>query len=138
MQLSRNSHAVGCLLAVAFAAFVCGCGSQQQEFDKLRASLTSLRATTAAVGNAWLNGQVSTVYIRTTLDTTEALLRRDRETLLSMPPDSLSDPAARSLGEAQGRLARVLAALSHAVEANDATAVRTNLAFIAAPRPRVP
>jgi hypothetical protein len=138
MQLSLKSHAVGSVLVIAFAAFICSCGSQQQEIDKLRASLTSLRATTAAVSNAWLNGQVSTVYIGTTLDTTEALLRRDRETLLSMPPDALSDPAARSLGDAQGRLARVLAALSRAVDANDATGVRTNLALIAAPRPRVP
>jgi hypothetical protein len=118
------------LPALALAAAVTGltgCSNRQQQLDDFRASLTSLRSTTLAVSRAWLSGTVSRAYTRTTLEATERMLNRDRDSLTSMSPEALSDPGVRALGDAQARLGRTLAVLWRAVDANDAAAVRAQL-----------
>jgi hypothetical protein len=115
------------VLVVALAA---GCRSQQQILDDQREGLTSLRATTTAVCRAWLDGQVSQTYAHTTLDALQELLEKQREELLQSSDELLTDPAARSLAQAQGRLAQTLALLARAIEAGDREALRAHLTAI--------
>jgi hypothetical protein len=122
---SRSWSAV--VLVVALAA---GCRSQQQILDEQREGLTSLRATTASVCRAWLDGDVSQTYAHTTLATLQDLLEQQREELMQSSDELLTDPAARSLSDAQGRLAHTLALLARAVDARDPDAVRVHLTAI--------
>jgi cytochrome c556 len=119
------------VMALIAAALTSGaCRSQQEEFDKRREALTSLRATTLAVSEGWLKGEIPRNYARSTLQATAALLERERETLAAMPPDARSDPTARALASAQARLAKTLVAVGRAIDADEPSAVRKRMAAL--------
>jgi len=82
-----------------------------------------------AVGNAWLDGHVSTTYARTALETTAALLEKERAKI-GASPDALVDPRITSLSESQNQLARKIAVLRKALAASDAGAVRQQIAAL--------
>jgi len=115
------------VLVVALAA---GCRSQQQILDEEREGLSSVRASATSVCRAWLDGRISGTYAHTALQQLQELLEQQREQLMQSSDELLSDPAARSLSEAQGRLAHTLAMLARAVDARDPDAVRAHLTAI--------
>jgi len=97
--------------------------SQQQK------ALASLNSTVIAVGNAWLDGNVSTRYARTALEATAALLEKERAKI-GASPDTLVDPQVASLSESQNKLARQIAALRKALADSDAETIRQQIAAI--------
>ena len=104
-----------------------GCQSTQQLVTEQQKALLSLNSTVIAVGNAWLEGKVSTTYARTALEATAALLEKERARI-GGSPDALVDPQIVSLSESQNRLARQIAVLRKALADSDAAPVRQEIA----------
>jgi hypothetical protein len=106
-----------------------GCRSTQELVNQQQKALVSLNSTVIAVGNAWLEGNVSTTYARTALETTGALLEKERAKI-GASPDVLVDPTMTSLSESQNQLARQIAVLRKALADSDAVAVRQQITAI--------
>jgi hypothetical protein len=130
-MLRRQSLTPALAFLVACALALIGCQSQQQTVSDQQKSLTSLKATVAAVCEAWLAGSVSTTYARTTLEATAMLLEKQR-TALAGVPDALADPTAAALSESENHLARSLALLHKALSDSDPAAVRQQLSAVSA------
>src|SRR5436853_3342680 len=123
--LSRLRHLL--LLAAAIAAV--SCSSRDTVLDEREKALTSLRATVAAIGHAWLSGAVSSTYTRTALESTQELVSKER-TKLTASPDVLADPRGGRISESEEELARTLALLWKGVDARDVDAARKQIAVI--------
>jgi hypothetical protein len=125
---------------IAFLALVAssGCQTRQDLLTDQTKALTSLRATTTSIAEAWLSGEVSATYARVALESTQKLLEKDRQALVTSSPDTLADPAARSLNNAQNQLTEILANLWAAVDRADAEAVRHELSALAPGTPGAP
>src|SRR3954465_12871626 len=93
--LSRLRH-----LLLLGAAVAVSCSSRDAVLDEREEALTSLRATVAAIGHAWLSGAVSSAYARTALETTQELVTKQR-TKLTASPDLLADPRAGRISESE-------------------------------------
>ena len=130
-----RSSVLACFVVCAMA--VSGCRSEQQIVSDQEKSLASLRATVAAVCDAWLAGRVSTTYARTSLEATAVLVEKDRATLAG-GPDLLADPTAATLAESQNHLARSLALLRKALSDGDRGAVRQQLSAVRARQAQLP
>jgi hypothetical protein len=126
--------------AIVLLALVVGgaCQSRQDLLTDQTKALTSLRAATKSIAEAWLSGDVSATYARVALESTQQLLEKDRQALVSSSPDTLADPAARSLNNAQDQLTEILSNLWTAVDRSDAEAVRHELSALASRTPGAP
>lgn len=100
-------------------------------------ALVSLNSTVIAVGNAWLEGNVSTRYARTALESTAGLLETERAKI-GASPDTLVDPRLASLTESQNALARRIAVLRKALADSDAVTIRQQIAAIGSRPSQVP
>ena len=109
------------VLAVLFLALTtAGCARQDARLQQHKQNFESLGETTAAICEAWLDGDVSGTYTGTALDQTFTLVEQER-TALAASPDALLDPRGATLSQSGERLSRLIAILIHEVEgANDA------------------
>jgi hypothetical protein len=122
-------------LAVA-AALVGGCSADDrlaQHASKIRSS----RATTIAVAEAWLHGDVSAVYAQTALEQTFQLVEQERAAVAATPQD-LAKPDAGSLTRDAEELSRELAAMSRDVQTADGATLRRRLSELEAATPQQP
>jgi hypothetical protein len=119
------------LIAVAALLLMNACRGREQLLSDQEKALTSLRATTVAIGEAWLAGDVSSTYARTALLATRDLLSKRHVTLAAASPDILADPAAQSLSASENDLTRSLALLWKGVDEGDSRAVRDQLSAVA-------
>jgi hypothetical protein len=106
-----------------------GCETTQELVNQQQKALASLNATVMAVGNAWLEGNVSTRYARTALEATAALLEKERAKI-GASPDALLDPRIASLSESQNQLARQIAVLRKALADSDVAVIRQQIAAV--------
>jgi hypothetical protein len=126
---SRRSWARGLPLVLAplCVLLTLGCESRQELVAQQHKALVSLNSTVIAVGNAWLDGKVSTTYARTALETAAALLEKERARI-GASPDVLVDPQIVSISESQAQLARQIAMLRKALADSDAAVIRQQIA----------
>jgi len=117
---------VGALIAV-IGTTASGCTSQEARLQKQQEAFTSLRATTARIGQAWLAGDVSGTYTYTALDQTLRLLDHQRASLTAAP-QALADARGEQLSENAERLSRVIARLMADVRRGDGSSARQHLA----------
>ena len=114
---------------VALALTAAACGRQDTRLQQHTDKFESLGETTAAICDAWLNGDVSGTYTHTALDQTFMLVEQER-TALAATPEALLDPRGADLSQSSERLSRLIATLIHDVDgANDAS-VRQRLTQI--------
>jgi hypothetical protein len=125
----RRHRTLTCVLCWALSS--AACHRQDQQLQQHTEKLASLRATTVAVGEAWLGGDVSGTYAHTALDQTYMLVEQER-TALAAAPQALLDPRGAALSQAAERHSRVLALMIHDVQGADAEATRRHLADLSA------
>jgi putative membrane protein len=113
------------------------CRSRQDILTEQGKALTSLRATTASVADAWLAGSTSTTYTRTALEQTLQLLDLERSELAASP-ELLADARGAALSQSGDRLARVIGLVWNDVGQGDSESVRRHLADIRAARADLP
>jgi uncharacterized protein YgfB (UPF0149 family) len=112
----------------------CGAEAQlQQHAEKVR----SLRATTIAIADAWLHGNVSGVYAQGALEQTFQLLEQERAAVAGTP-DDLARPAANALAHTSEQLSREIAALTRDVRMADGPNARRHLGDLEATTPEQP
>lgn len=114
-----------------------GCRGTEELVNQQQKALVSLRSTVIAVGNAWLERNVSTTYARTALEATATLLEKERRKVAASP-DALVDPRVASVSESQNQLARQMAALRKALADSDAAAVRQQIAAVSSRQGQLP
>ncbi len=105
------------------------CNRQDQQIQQHKEAFESLGATTEAICEAWLAGDVSGTYTHTALAQTFLLVEKER-TALAAAPEALLDPRGATLSQQAEKLSRTLAALTADVSAADADAARRHLAEI--------
>src|SRR5215203_3833212 len=105
------------------------CSRQDKKLREVSDQLTSLRATTTALGAAWLAGDISGTYTSTALDQTFALIDRQRMSL-DASPRAVVDPRGARLSQAGERLSRLVAVLQEDVHRSDADSARRHLAEV--------
>ncbi len=125
------------LLLLLCAPLTTGCGSTQELVNQQQKALVSLNSTVTAVGNAWLEGHVSTTYARTALEATAGLLEKERAKIAASA-DALVDPAVAALSESQNQLARQISLLRKALEDSDAATVRQLISAVGSRRSHLP
>jgi cytochrome c oxidase assembly factor CtaG len=121
---TRFASFVWLLVAVLGAS---ACQSQDQILSQQRKVLTSLRATTETVGEAWLAGNLSATFTRTALEQTLQQLDAERSELGSSP-QLLADPEGAELSQSTDRLSRIVALVWKDVSDADSDAARRHLA----------
>ncbi len=119
------------------STLMAGCGSTQDLVNQQQKALISLSSTVTTVGNAWLDGHVSTTYARTALEATAGLLEKER-TRIAASADALADPAVAAVSESQNQLAREIATLRKALEDSDAATVRHLLSAVGSRQSHLP
>ena len=124
-----SSRGLRHVLVALCALCTTACGSTQELVSQQQKALVSLNSTVIAVGNAWLDGNVSTRYARTALEATAALLEKERAKI-GASPDTLVDPRLASLSESQNKLARQIAVLRKALADSDSETIRQQIAAI--------
>src|SRR3954453_18818918 len=117
-------------MVVLAATLGCGgCSDERRQIQQHQEKLESLRATTAAIGDAWLSGAVSGTYAGTAFEQTFVLVEQER-TALASAPATLADPRGARLSDAADAASRQLALLIEDVRRADAASVRTRLAKV--------
>jgi uncharacterized protein YgfB (UPF0149 family) len=112
----------------------CGAEAQlKQHAEKVR----SLRATTIAIADAWLHGNVSGAYAQGALEQTFQLLEQER-TAVAGTPDDLARPAANALTHTTEQLSREIAALTRDVRMADGASARRHLGDLETTTPEQP
>jgi hypothetical protein len=106
-----------------------GCTSQNTRLQQHKEKFESLGSTTAAIGEAWLAGNVSGTYSGAALEETFRLVEQERTALVSSP-QALLDTRGSQLSQAAERLSRLLAVMLRDVRAADAPSARRHLAEI--------
>jgi hypothetical protein len=104
-----------------------GCASPDAQLAGHREATTSLTATAEAIGEAWLQGDVSETYAHVALKRTLRLIEDDRRSL-ALAPRLLSDPQGAAVAARADELSRAVARLSHAIGTGDVGGVRSLLA----------
>src|SRR4051812_20677526 len=95
-----------CLISVALAAVALSSGACAREDARIQEhqeKLESLGSTTAAIGQAWLAGDVSETFTRTALEQTFLLVEQERSAVASRP-QALLDPRGAQLSQVAERL----------------------------------
>jgi hypothetical protein len=113
------------------------CRTPQQTLTKESRTLGSLRATTAAVGDAWLAGDVSSTFALTALERTMQLLETTRSELVASPR-LVANPELAALAQSADRLTRTVGLLWKNVGDRDTAQVRRHLADIRSARDAQP
>jgi len=116
-------------LAAAALLLCSACASPDQRIQDHRKALESLGATTALIGQAWLAGNVSGTYTRTSLEKTLQLIEQERAAFADSA-ELLAQPGAAMLSQTADRLSRLVAQLTGDIAARDATAARAHLGEI--------
>lgn len=102
----------------------CSSKSGADKLTKELQTVTSWAATAEMTGDAWMHGNVSTVYAKQTLSTAQKKLHKQTETLFK----SSSDPTQRRmLLDRLQRLESTVGQMSRAVEQKDRTAIAQQL-----------
>jgi hypothetical protein len=122
----KRGMAVVFLAAMVFSG---ACTPQAQRIEAHREVFESLGATAALIVQAWLAGDVSGTYARTSLETTFKLIEQERATLASKP-QTVADPGGAILSQLSERLSRLVAQLAQDVTAADGRAARAHLSQI--------
>jgi hypothetical protein len=94
-----------------------GCGTAT-DLDKQTTAIESIRSTTVAVADAWLDGKVSTPYARASLERAYELAE-DCRSSLTKSPSLAADPRRAALIDQCERLARQIALLTAATASGD-------------------
>ena len=111
---------------VASLIVVSGCSSPAQQLREIQKNIQGLTATTHAVADAWLTGDVSATYSRTAFEQTLRLLDTQRASLNSSPR-LLADPHGAALSRDAEQLSRALAALIQDARSGDTASARQHL-----------
>jgi hypothetical protein len=119
----RTLASLICVVTLSAAA----CSRQDSQIQQHSEKLASLRATTVAIGEAWLAGDVSGTYAQTALEQTFMLVEKERAALAA-GPQMLLDPRGAALSQAAERHSRLLALMMHDVRGADAAATRRHIA----------
>lgn len=127
--MSRRRRTVaGGIFAVA-VLFLLGCARQDQQLQQHKEKFASLGATTQAIADAWLAGDVSGTYARAALSRTLQLTEQER-TALTAKPDALIDPRGADLSQRAQRLSLLIAQLIGDVGSADGPSARARLRAI--------
>jgi hypothetical protein len=129
LRESRRRARYASRSVVLAAVLGTGCRTEDQVLNRQKKTLSSLQATTAAVGRAWLSGTVSRNYARITLERTRQLVEQQR-TELAATPQRLVDPRGALLSQEEERLSRMLALLWQSVNEGDSASVRAHLSTL--------
>jgi hypothetical protein len=103
------------LINASLLAAACGTAT---DLDKQTTAIQSIRSTTMAVADAWLDGEVSTPYAQASLERAYALAQDCRSSLTKSPLRA-ADPRRAALIDQCERLARQIALLSAATASGD-------------------
>ena len=114
------------LVALGITAALGACSSPAKQLVQAQKKIDGLAATTRAIGQAWLNGDVSSTYTGTAFKQTLQLLDEQRASL-NASPKLLLDPRGASLSRNAEQLSRVLAALIEDARSNDGASAREHL-----------
>jgi hypothetical protein len=114
---------------VVLALTTTACARQDARLEQHKDNFESLGETTAAICEAWLDGDVSGTYTHTALDQTFMLVEQER-TALTASPEALLDPRGATLSQSGERLSRLIAMLIHDIDGADDSAVRQRLTAI--------
>ena len=117
------------LTGAAVALSATGCSRQDFRLEQHQHTFESLGATTAAITDVWLAGQISGTYARAALETTFQLAEQERA-VLTKTPRTLQDSRGAALSQQAERLSRVLADLMLDVAAADDASARQHLSDI--------
>src|SRR5699024_1408697 len=98
------------LATVLTTAGLAACSSPDNQLREAQKNIQGLNATTRAIAEAWLGGDVSPTYSRTAFEQTLQLLDKQRASL-NAAPRLLLDPNGASLSRDAEQLSRALAAL---------------------------
>lgn len=103
------------------------CSGHESRLEQHRQSFESLGATTAAIGEAWLAGQVSGTYASTAFEDTRRLVEAERAALAGRH-ELLADPRGARLSQSAEQLSRLLAVMIADVRRADGSSARRHLA----------
>ena len=120
---------VSCTLIVVLAFTATACTRQDARLEQHQQKFESLGETTAAICEAWLGGDVSGTYTRTSLEQIFRLVEEER-TALAASPEALLDARGAALSQSAEHLSRLIAILIHDVQGADAASVRQRLTQI--------
>jgi hypothetical protein len=135
--VSRRISSFVMLPIALFAMATTACRTHEQIATSHNQSLTSLRATTVAIGNAWLSGAASGTYALTALSATQQLLA-DQRAQLAESAELLADARLAALDESEQQLAQIVALLWKAVREGDSDLARRQLNVVTSPRRDAP
>jgi hypothetical protein len=120
---------------LAIAALACvlapACAGTDSRLRQHQEKLDSLASTTAAIANAWLEGDVSGTFGVTALDQAFVLVEQER-TAIASQPKTLADQRGARLADGADWLSRLIAATIRDLNAADAARVRQRLRELAA------
>jgi hypothetical protein len=108
------------------AILTAGCAAASSDVEKHAEKMASLRASTVAVGESWLAGDVSGTYTRAALEQIFELVDQERAAVAANAED-LARPAAESVARDGEQLQRALASISNGVAGRDGSSVRRQL-----------
>ena len=111
------------LTYAAVALSATGCSRQDARLEQHRKTFESLGATTAAIIDVWLAGEISGTYARASLEKTFQLTEQERA-VLTKTPEVLQDARGAALSQQAERLSRVVAGLLLDVAAADGVSAR--------------
>lgn len=120
---------VAIALELAAILLCAGCGRHDARVEEHKKNLGSLGATTKAIAEAWLSGDVSGTYARTALEQTFYLVEQERATLASKP-EMLQDQRGATLSQQAEQLSRLIASTIGDVDTANGDAARQRLASL--------
>jgi hypothetical protein len=127
----RRARDLWAPLVIYIAPAMASCASDDRRLQQTARALSSLTSTTQMVCLAWMSGDASTAYTVTTLDRTLQLTEAQRNELMRSS-GTRTDPLGAQLTRIAEDLERSLGTLIHAVQANDGTSVRREIARLPA------
>jgi hypothetical protein len=116
-------------LVVTAALLAASCSRTDRQLAQHHEAFASLSATTQAIGDAWLSGDVSGTYTLTALDRTYLLVEQQRSSLAGSA-SMLNDRRGAVMSDAAEQLSRHIAAMIANVDSGDAGAARAHLSAL--------
>jgi hypothetical protein len=112
--------------SIMAAVLTTACAAANSDVEKHAEKMASLRASTVAVGESWLAGDVSGTYTRGALEQIFELVDQERAAVAANAED-LARPAADAVARDGEQLQRALASISNGVAGRDGSSVRRQL-----------